>query len=129
MQSGVATHECVLPYEGFEDYYKALGLEYPADMAAIKAAFLRLAYSSDGDDGKVEAAFEVLGDEELKEHYDFYYEQYQQGEIYAACGSGACGCPRPAVSARSPLNRGLQYAVTVLVLLALGLLWLARGLW
>lgn len=118
-----------VPYEGFEDYYKILGLHYPSDQEEIEAAFLRLAYTGDPDADKVETAFEILGNKELKEHYDFYYEQYQNGEIYATCGpgGGGCGCPRPAVSDGSPIKRTVQYGLTVLVLLALGLLWLARG--
>src|SRR5690606_23021882 len=105
-----------------------LGLAYPSEKAEIEAAFLQLAYTGDPDADKVETAFSVLGDPELKEHYDFYYEQYQNGEIYATCSVAGCGCPRPAISRGSPVKRVIQYGLTVLVLLALGMLWLARGI-
>lgn len=90
-----------------KDYYKALGVKKSASQKEIKAAFRRLARKLHPDlnpgDAEAEshfkeinAAHDVLGDEEKRAKYDRYGENWQQAEAfekaraqYASQGGGA----------------------------------------
>ncbi len=90
-----------------KDYYEALGVKRSASQKQIKAAFRRLARKLHPDlnpgDAEAETRFkainaanDVLGDEEKRAKYDRYGENWEQAEAfekaraeYASQGGGA----------------------------------------
>jgi molecular chaperone DnaJ len=80
------------------DYYSVLGVEKTADKAEIKAAFRKLAHQHHPDKGgeeekfkEINAAYQVLGNEEKRAQYDQFGEQAFQNGGGGGQGFGGFG--------------------------------------
>lgn len=124
----------------FENYYQLLHLDFPSNKSEIKLAYKQLAkewhpdkhldnetYAAD-QFSKLNFAFQVLGNDQEKENYDFLYQKYYLNEPYlnpdadTCCSTGTCGTPAAFdISNRPSKKRKVLYFLGLSLILAMAM--------
>lgn len=122
----------------FENYYQLLHLDFPSSQSEIRLAYKQLAKEWHHDKhpdnesyaanlfSKLNFAYQVLGNNQEKENYDFLYQKYYLNEPYLnpdadiCCSTGTCGVPAVFdISNRTPKKRKVLYILGLGLILAM----------